>query len=81
MSTPTLEHLQLMRAFLHGYIDEGALTRIPLDRARAVLEKVTPAHVTIDGMVVSRILRRLGFQRSYLPTNAAVITYRKVILA
>jgi len=81
MNTPTPEHLQLMRAFLHGYIDEAALTSITLDRARAVLEKVTPAHVTIDGMVVSRILRRLGFQRSYLPADAAVITYRKVILA
>lgn len=80
MSYPTPELIGAMQAFLGGYVDEGKLTSITLDRARQALARVTPAGVVLDGMIVSRILRRLDFQRSYRPEDKGTNTYRKVTL-
>ena len=77
MSYPTPGTLQAMRAFLGGYLDEGALTSIALEKAIEILTPVIPPGVTVDGMIVSRILRRLKFQRSYLPQDRGTIIYRK----
>lgn len=77
MTYPSANTLQAMRAFMGGYLDEGALTSIALEKAIEILKPVTPPGVTVDGMIVSRILRRLKFQRSYLPHDRGTIIYRK----
>jgi len=77
MTHPSPGTLQAMRAFLGGYLDEGGLTSITLDKARETLAPVTPPGITVDGMIVSRILRRLNFRRSYLPQDKGTIVYRK----
>lgn len=68
-----------MTAFLGGWIAEGNLQAMTLDHAKAVLARVTPAGTTVDGMAVSRIMRRLKFRRSYLPADAGAITYRRIV--
>ncbi|HJO65267.1 MAG TPA: hypothetical protein QF469_07995 [Sphingomonas sanguinis] len=78
MTHPSPGTLQAMRAFLGGYLDEGGLTSIALEKAIEVLKPVTPPGITVDGMIVSRLLRRLKFQRSYLPQDRGTIIYRKV---
>ena len=81
MSQPSPELLAVLAAFLGGYVDQGELTSITLDCARQALAVVTPAGVTVDGMIVSRLLRRVGFHRSYLPEDKGTTTYRKVTSA
>lgn len=78
MSAPCPQLLDVMASFLRGYTEQGNFAAISLDRARQALAVVTPAGITVDGVTVSRLLRRLGFQRSYLPADKGTITYRKV---
>ncbi len=78
MTYPTPKQREAMRAFLGGWIVERQLTSITLDEAKAVIAKVTAPGVTVDGMIVSRILRRLDFQRSHRPEDTGTIIYRRV---
>lgn len=79
MTYPTPQTRAAMTAFLGGWIEELNLQVMTLDEARAVLARVTPAGTTIDGMAVSRIMRRLKFNRSYRPADAGTITYRRIV--
>ena len=76
MTYPTRHEREIMAAFLGGYLEEGAITAITLDSAEEIMRRPVGAGVEIDGMIVSRVLRRLGFNRSYLPIDADTITYR-----
>lgn len=77
MSHPSPYQIDIMAAYLRGYVEEGQLTSIRLQQAVDALKPVTPADTTVDGMIVSRILRRLSFRRSYLPQDRGTIIYRK----
>jgi len=77
MTYPTRHEFDLITAFLGGYIEEGQLVVMTLPKAVEVASRPVPG-VDLDGVIVSRILRRLGFNRSYLPADAGVITYRRV---
>lgn len=77
MSHPSPYQIGIMATFLRGYVEEGQLTSIRLQQAVDALKPVTPAGITVDGMIVSRILRRLNFRRSYLPQDRGTIIYRK----
>jgi len=74
---PTPADLDLITAFLGGYIEEGQIVVMTLPKAVEVASRPVPG-VTVDGAIASRILRRCGFNRSYLPADAGVITYRRV---
>ncbi|WP_308815541.1 hypothetical protein [Sphingomonas sp. GV3] len=73
---PTVYDLDLMTAYLGGYIEQGNLVSMPLTKAVEIAGQVAPG-VTIDGQIASRILRRCGFNRSYLPADAGDIIYRR----
>jgi hypothetical protein len=73
---PTVYDLDVMTAFLGGYIEQGNLASMPLTKAIDIVGRVAPG-VTIDGQIASRILRRCGFNRSYLPADAGDIIYRR----
>ena len=72
---PTPADRDAMTAYLGGYIEQGNLRAITLAKAVEVLRAAAPG-VTVDGMIASRLLRRLRFNRSQLPADAGVITYR-----
>lgn len=73
---PTRDDVEVITAYLGGYIEQGGLTAITLDTVRQLLRTAAP-DVDVDGMTISRLLRRLGFNRSYLPADAGTTTYRK----
>lgn len=79
MSHPSPYQIDIMAAFLRGYVEEGQLTSIKLVQAVDALKPVTPAGITVDSVIVSRILRRLNFRRSYQPLDRGTIIYRKDI--
>jgi hypothetical protein len=76
MTYPTAHDLDTVTAFMGGYIEEGELTVITIAKALDVMRGAIDADVEIDGVIASRILRRLGFRRSYSPFDAQTITYR-----
>lgn len=76
MTYPTPAEIELITAFLGGYVEEGAVVMITLPWAVTVASRPVPG-VEVDPAIAERILIRCGFRRSYLPADAGVITFRR----
>ncbi len=74
MTYPSEGQRQAIQAFLGGFYETA--TVVPLADAQAIVSKHFPDTVPVDGMMVSRMLRRLGFAKTY---DAAAPTYRRVV--
>ncbi len=73
---PTRDAMDALAAFLGGYLDEQ--DSCALNRVVALLQDTFPRW-EIDGITASRLLRRLGFQRSYQPEDRGpIIVYRRL---
>ncbi|KQM60085.1 MULTISPECIES: hypothetical protein [unclassified Sphingomonas] len=65
-----------MQAFVSGYTDNA--TAVDIDKLRATVAHVFPAAAPIDGEMLRRMLRAVGFVGSLLPGDAPGIWRRAV---
>lgn len=76
MTYPTEQERVAIQAFLGGYLDAASVVRFAT--IVDVLTEHFPTVAPVDGMMVSRVMRRLGFNKSHEPTDTE-LTYRRTV--
>lgn len=78
MNRLSTTQLEVLQAFIGGYFDTAMIASI--DHAKGLLDRHFPDFAPIDGMIVSRFLRKAGFSKSYDdPVETAANIYRRIV--